>query len=308
MYDDQIDDLQKLIKEKEPIKREKLETVLNFFKKDFINQEIFGNHILIRNTGDSIRERDFLKLIFDHIIPFVLNYDEYQNKESLEGAELAAKFTKIINNAKSKFQQKNELTGEVGELILFLLLESEGITKLVSKMRLKTDSEMPVLGADAVHVQAKNGEIIFHFGESKMYDNFSGALRSAISSEEGLEGKEEDMEFDIIMKHIDVSKFGNFTEKILDYLDPYFENKENMKQSYPVFIGYDWKILKNLTKRGSTKLTEYLHDEYTKEIEINSKKISEKILKSKIQGNDFTFYVIPFVDVANFRKSFLEML
>ena len=308
MEDRDLTNLQKIIQAKSPISRTKLEAALNFFKNENIENNIFCSHILIRNTGDSIRERDFLHIIYDHIVPFVLDYDEYQNKDALEGSELAAKFTKIIENAKSKFQRKNELTGEVGELILFLLLESEGITKLVSKMRLKTDREMPVFGADAVHIQSTNGELSFHFGESKMYNNFNSALASAISSEDTLKDKEEDLEFDIIMKHIDIGKFENYTNQILEYLNPYFKNKENMKKSYPVFIGYDWSVLQNLAKRGQTELTDYLQTAYQKELENNSQKISTKIQSSKINDKSFSFYLIPFTSVGEFRKSFLEML
>jgi len=303
-----LHELEKIIQTKAPITRDKLDTILDFFNNITLQNNISCQQILIRNTGDSIRERDFLKLIFDHIVVFVLDYDEYQNKEALQGSELVAKFSEIINKAKSKFQTKNKNIGEIGELILFLLLESAGITKIVSKMRLKTSSEMPVFGADAIHIQVKNDELIFHFGEAKLYENFNQALDSALESIENLHGKQEDLEFDIINKHIDRGKFEKFTDQILEYLNPYFKHKENMKISYSIFIGYDWNILQDLTKRENNDLTIYLKNECQKDIPIRCKKITDKILSSKIKDRTFNFYLIPFQSVSDFRKSFLELL
>jgi len=302
-----IQELEKLILEKKPITREKLETVLNFINNQNIKSNITCQYILIKNTGDSIRERDFLHLIHQHIAMFVLDFDEYR-LDGLTGNELVTKFTEIITNAKSKFQTKNENTGEAGELILFLLLEANGITKIVSKMRLKSNAEMPVFGVDAVHIQAKNDELIFHFGESKMYDNFNSAVDSALDSIENMKGKQIDLEIDIISKNIDRSKFEKFTDQILDYLNPYLDNKENMKTSHPVLICHNWDVLQDLTKRNGVSLSEYLKNEFEASRDKYSSKIESKVTSSKVNDKTFDFFVIPFTSVAEFRKSFLEML
>ena len=303
-----IQELEKIILEKRSITHEKLETVLNFFETQNLKSNITCQHIHVKNTGDSIRERDFLHLIHQHIVMFVLDFDEYRNMGGLTDNELVTKFTEIITKAKSKFQTKIENTGEVGELILFLLLEANGITQIMSKMRIKSNAEMSVFGTDAIHIQSTNDELIFHFGESKMYDVFTSAVDSAVKSIENTSGKQEDMEFDIISKNIDRSKFGEFTDQILDYLNPYLSNKENMKTSYPILICHNWNILQDLTKRNGANLSEYLKKEYEKSSEKYSTKIVTKVTSSKINNKTFNFFVIPFTSVSEFRKSFLEML
>lgn len=308
MEEKEIQELQKLIAEKRPITNKKLTSVLDFHRNHNPKNNIACRYILIKNTADSIRERDFLHLIHQHIVMFVLDFSEYSNLKGLSNNELISRMTDIIRNAKTKFQTKSEKTGEVGELILFLLLEANGITQILSKMRLKTSAEMPVFGSDAVHVQAKDDELVFHFGEAKMYENFNGAIDSAINSIESLDGKQEDLEFDIITKNIDRSKFEKFTDKILDYLNPYSENKENMKRSHPIFIGYNWEILEDLTRRGNSSLSDYLKLEYDKSLNDYSNRITQKISSSKAIDKNFEFFVIPFKNVTDFRKMFLEML
>jgi len=301
-------DLEKLILERKAISKDKLESILNFVKQEDIRNNISCQYILVKNTGDSIREQDLLKILYHHMVMFVVDFGEYRNIEGLEVSEIIAKISEVFRKAKSKFQTKTEKTGEVAELILFLLLEANGITQIVSKMGTKQNTEMPVFGADAIHVQAKDDEIIFHFGEAKMHENFNGAVDSAVNSIENFQDNQIDVEFDIISKNIDRSKFEMFTDQILEYLNPYTSNKENMKISYPILICHNWEALQDLTKREEKSLSEYLKNEFTNSFEKYANKITQKISESKVNDKTFEVFIIPFRDVKDFRKLFLEML
>ena len=303
----ELNGLKQSIEDKEIVSKKKLEAILNFFPAEQIDDNIICYPLTIKNTGDSIRERDFLKLLLQHIVVFVIDYDEYRRKGMTEN-EFVQKISDLFLTAKNKFQSDNEKTGEIGELILFMLLETNNITQIVSKMRLKTNKNMPIHGPDAVHVEVREGNIIFYYGEAKMYQNFNAALDSSIDSISKLDITKEDFEFDIIKKHIDQSKFGIFTSKILDYLDPYYKNKENMFKSYPTFIGYDWNVLKDLTQANGQNLTEFLNQEFTNSLTDKYATIKTKIQDSKIKKNSFLFYLLPFKNVNEFRKMFLEIL
>lgn len=308
MNKNEIAELGEIIKEKSAITQEKLEKIIHFDNLISLKNNILCHYLLIKNTGDDIRENDFLKLIYQNIIAFVLNYEEYQNDGNLNGAELAGKFTDLLSIAKSKFQKTNLLTGEVGELILFLLLESQNISRVISKIRLKTNPEMPIHGVDAIHVQIDNGNIILHYGEAKMYNNFNDGLRSSIESIEKLDDKQKDIEIDLIRTNIDGSKFGLHTNKIIELLNPYADNKENLMTKHPIFIGYDWDVLNDLLKRNGKPLTDYLREEYAQAQTNYSNNIRSKVENSKIKEKSFHFFILPFKDVGKFRASFLEIL
>ena len=134
----------------------------------------------------------------------------------------------LVSRAKSKFQKSNPKSGEIGELILFLLLESQNISQVISKIRLKTNREMPIHGEDAIHVEVQNGKIIIHYGEAKMYNNFDSALSSSIKSVENRNDRQNEIGIDLIRANIDESKFGIYADKIVELLDPYADNKENL--------------------------------------------------------------------------------
>ena len=113
-------DLEKLILERKAIPKDKLESILNFVKQENIQNNISCQYILVKNTGDSIREQDLLKILYDHMVMFVVDFGEYRNIEGLEVSEIIAKISEILRKAKSKFQTKTKKTGEVAELILFI--------------------------------------------------------------------------------------------------------------------------------------------------------------------------------------------
>ncbi len=305
---DDLKEIAELITDKQIIRQDYLERLLHFFDKNNLTNNISCRYLLMKNKSDSIREHDFLKFIIQNIIFYVLTYEEYHGLQGLNAADLIRRNTDLVFKAISTFQRKNEKTGEVGELILFLLLESQGISQLVSKMRLKTSTEWPIHGTDAIHIKIENDEMILHYGEAKMYNNFSSALNSAIDSLINFDDKQEDVEINLISANIDRSKFEHHAGKIIDYLDPYNENKEQLKTTQSIFIGYDWDLLADLKRRGNRHLSDYLKDEYVACQEDYSNQIKEKVSSSEVHDKTFDFYVLPFRSVEDFRNSFLEML
>jgi hypothetical protein len=300
-----IKDLEKHLKEKQKISQLNLEPILNFPETQTLATNVSSKYLSIKNTGDSVREGDFLQLIYDNIIYFVLNQDEYSDLDQLSTPEIIKKMSRLLYLATSKFR-KDPNSGEIGELILFLLLESQGITQIYSKMRIKTNRNMYVHGADAIHLEINGSKIIFHHGEAKMYNNFNNALTNAIESVESLHDGKMNIEFDLISKQIDKSKFDSYTEDLIKLLDPYTPDKESLHMAHPVFIGYDWSVLDDLSKRNGTSLSDYLSKEYSQAQADYSNKIIEKISQSKVKDKTFHFFIIPFKSVADFRKLFLE--
>lgn len=77
-----------------------------------------------------------------------------------------------------------ENSGEGGELLLYLLLETVlRIPQVLCKMPLKTSTQMHVHGADGVHALAKSdGGLALYWGESKLHANATAAVRECMDS------------------------------------------------------------------------------------------------------------------------------
>ncbi len=76
-------------------------------------------------------------------------------------------------------------SGEGGELLLFILTESVlGYPQLLSKMALKTSSQMHFHGLDGVYISCKGSPpaLKLHFGESKLHKSPAASVKEAIHS------------------------------------------------------------------------------------------------------------------------------
>lgn len=286
---------------------EKLENVLESFPDKSLQNSSICKFFLIRCTAQQIRENDFLQLLFNSIVKYVLKREEYLPPDSLDSYVIDNIYD-IWQKARSKFLTKNKNAGEVGELILFLLLESQGIVQLLNKMNLKTSSEMPIHGLDAIHIQAIDDKIILHFGQAKMYQNLNGGIDSALDDIKKFTTNQDarQLELNLVSNYIDDKKFDQHADTIKDLISPYGKHKEKLSEANSIFVGYNWDLLQELSRRGSIELTTYLKAEYEKIHDEISSTIKNKISKiPEIKNQEFTIYLLPFRDTEGFRKSFV---
>lgn len=258
---------------------------------------------LIECAIGNVRETDFIKAINRHIVVYALREEEYRIRTEYDVID-------IYNKAKDRFT-KAELTGETGELILFVLLESErNAPQVINKMSLKTDGNMPIHGLDAIHLGAWNNELQLFYGSSKMYNKLTDGIRNSIKDIEEFDGnlKDERIELNLICNYIDTSKFGGYLDELKRILDPYAKDK-NVRKVYAVFVGFNWNSLdKNIDfKKRYDDIKLVLEESMRSHEKKIIKKCEESVLKSSIDDS-FEFFFIPFKDVKDIRKYFREQL
>ena len=89
------------------------------------------NFFTIKYDDEKIHENIFIKFLEEKIINYAVTYKE---RSILE-------YKDMMKMAKSLFVKKRVNSGEAGELILFLILESRGIIQLLNKMNMKQSPE-----------------------------------------------------------------------------------------------------------------------------------------------------------------------
>jgi hypothetical protein len=265
---------------------------------------------LITCEDEEVREADFIDYLVASIIRYVHKRKKYKSKLMFTNPNYAGK---IFLEARDKFIENSRVdSGEIGELILFVLLESQGIFQVVNKMLLKTSQQMHVHGADVIHVQVENAKLVLHFGESKMHADLSNAIDDFVDSiEKFIDPKtgRQRFELNVVSTHIDESKFGEHTDMIIDLIDPFSENKESLRKVNSGLIGYDWDVLSNY--RGQypgTDLISYLKNEYSKTYDTVVQTVKQAISDSTVADHSFQIHFIPFRNVAEFRESFRRRL
>lgn len=166
---------------------------------------------------------------------FVLSCSEIQKKL---GTELECDPEDLLQKALRKLS-KHTAKGELGELILFTLLDVYlGAPKLLSKVSMKTNPKMPVFGADAVHGQFNDGQFRLYLGESKLQKGFKTAAKKAARSVESAKSKYQD-EFDLLDSYMDFPDMDKETEQeLLSILNPFSETDATDLIHSPCFIGF----------------------------------------------------------------------
>lgn len=243
----------------------------------------------------------FYELIRDELLyKFVFSNKEIEEK-SVSNPESWK--NKLFNKALRKLS-KHTAKGELGELIIFTLLEVYlDAPKILSKISTKTSPRMPVYGADAVHGQFSKDGFVVYLGESKLHKNYNGAVTKAVSSIESAKDGYE-IEFDLLDSNMD---FPNIDEKIkeslIEVLDPYSESDSSPEIVSPCFIGFN-----HVDVFDCSKTEEELIDAICKEYVEKVDRFYDAVEKSSIEYSDVILLLMPFNCIDELVDGFVKFL
>lgn len=200
-------------------------------------------------------------------------------------------------------------SGEVGELLLFFLLEAAiGAPQVVCKMELKTNSGDEVKGADGIHIKwdEKDAHLDVYLGEAKLYQDIGAAMTKALSSVKDIyECNRLDEELHLVtahFKHLD----DDFQRRVTAWV-----NRETAPDEchiiHSCLIGWDWSQYKRLAADRDG-----LFNDFEKEYRSYCTNIQE-LLAARFKDYShrhlsFHFLFVPFSSVGDFRNSFYREL
>ena len=260
---------------------------------------------LVQCTSQETRDKDIAEFLVNKIVRYVLKREDILGAR--DNPDLHSKNFRL---ARAKFIQ-GRTTREAGEILLFLLLESRGIVQVLSKMSLKTNTEMYYHGVDAVHIEVTEN-VILHLGSSKMKNEFAEAVRESLSDMEkhALSVKRQNVEINLISTYIDDSKFEPFTEFIQSVVDPYSPNRQYYGEAFSMLVCSDFAFLKTpYNKPAEQSLGQFLSDQFRKEQSGLLSKITTSLASyPHVNCKPTHFYIVPFADVASFCQLFSEVI
>lgn len=109
------------------------------------------------------------------------------------------KLNDLVKKAKAKLKHHTDNEGELGEILLYCLLESHlNAPKILTKLELKTNSNDYVKGADGVHLlKLSDSDYQLILGESKLNSDLKQGIYEAFGSINKLLTSTSKMEFEI---------------------------------------------------------------------------------------------------------------
>lgn len=226
----------------------------------------------------------------------------------------------LTKKAVSKFVEYYKNTGELGELLLYAFLECHlGAPKILTKLELKTSTNLYVNGADGVHfLKLPNGNYQLIFGESKTYSELGDAISATFTSiyefKNGINGNgnkksginyEKSLISDNILKE-------SFSEDdisfITDLIYPKKENKFYVDDAFGIFIGYQMNITDKEKMLPNDQFAVKIKNKIIKKINKKIEEIKDQIINNNLTGHSFHIYILPFTNLDYSREYIMEGL
>lgn len=222
----------------------------------------------------------------------------------------------LSKRARERFKEYSKNTGELGELMLYCFLERHlKAPKILSKLELKTSSQLYVNGSDGVHyLKLEDGNYQLIFGESKMYQDLGTAIERALESirqfkeEVNQKGEEKSgitFEKNLISDNLQ-KEFDEEDEKFLTKLIyPTSESDFFVDDAFGIFIGYETVITQEEKQLSNSEFREIMKQKILDEISKISVNINTKIQSKKLTGHNFYTYIVPFTEIEKERIEIL---
>ena len=226
------------------------------------------------------------------------------------------KYGNLSAQAREKLKAAENNTGELGELLLYCLLESHlQAPKLLTKLELKTAANDYVKGADGVHllkIDDTSYQIVF--GESKLHADLQSGITSAFKSiKTMLDNGLDRMRYEIHLVNANLLKETIQDENSYEILKKILipsENDEdlNIDNSFGVFLGFDIPISDDERRVSNSEFRNNILEKIKTRIFDIVPTINEILKDNKFAGYNFYFYIVPFSELAKVRVNVIDKL
>jgi len=225
----------------------------------------------------------------------------------------------LSKKARELFKDYKRNTGELGEFLLFSFLEGHlDAPKVLSKLELKTATNMFVHGSDGIHfLKLPDGNYQLIFGESKVYGDLTKGLRDAFSSihdfvnETSASGTKSGINYE---KHLISSNIFNETwtkeeETFIEQLIyPTSDSEFEVDDAFGIFIGFEINISKEEKKLSNSEFRIKIDEKINNIVSRKLDNIEKYIENKELFGYSFYIYIMPFTDIDTSRELILERL
>lgn len=236
----------------------------------------------------------------------------YARKDKLDAFDFHAELTALNGRALDLFmraQAARGRSGEAGELLLYLLTEwLLEAPQIVAKMSLKTSRDMPVHGADGIHVKflPATGRLVLYSGEAKMHADVGSAVRSAAESiVHALSPARMGRELDLVRRDLDLSGLpSGAREALLGYLNPFDERSNQRIDAITCLLGFDFAGYGEV--RSAADADAAFRRLALRQLRLTSAAFSRALVKAGLSDQAVELFLLPLPSVSDFRSLFSE--
>ncbi len=288
------------------------EDFLDLFYHDIKSQKLHNNNTLELFTL-KVKNNAFS---YDELVGELGNKLHYfaLSRKQIQQLKKEDRLNDLIKSSKSKLRAHNVNEGELGEILLYCLLESHlNAPKILTKLELKTAANDYVKGADGVHLLKINeNDYQLIFGESKLEAKFQDGIYSAFDSIKKLlqtDGKL-NFEMDLINSELIKEAYDESSYHILKsiIIPSAKQDQKYLDYSFGIFLGFDISIKDEDKNLSNSEFRIKIREEIKNEVLSTINSLDFQLKKTDFSGYKFYVYTIPFSDLAIKRKEIIKKL
>lgn len=288
------------------------EAFLDLFYHDIQDLELAKSNKLnlftlkVRNNAFAYDE--LVTLLSNQLYHFALSRTEVQKLKDAE------QYATLVNRAKEKLRNYSSNEGELGEILLYCLLECHlGAPKILTKLEIKTSNNDYVKGADGVHLLKLNeSDYQLILGESKMNSDLQQGIYESFGSLLKLLEENKKLDFEIGLINSQLVKEA-FDRELYDFLKKVIipsakDDEINTDYSFGIFLGFNVEITEEELNKSNADFRSDIRKKINLHVESLKESINYQINKSQFTGYTFHIYAIPFSNLESVRKDIIKEL
>ena len=257
-------------------------------------------HFLRSDASGVPRLKVLAQQLSNQIVNYCIPRTEIQKVGQLSQDRQIPEITRMAKEAARLFTQTQVKTGEGAELLLYALLEKGlEIPQILSKMSLKTSTEMQYHGADGVHAKLlDNGDLAVYWGEAKLYESVTRAMTDCMDSiAPYLLGAAHEQDIFLIRHYADAGN-AEVTARLLEYFNDNSVLSANVEMRGACLIGFVHENYPKLPREEASVKAEL--DKATKRwAEATRRRLGNRSLT----GYAVEVFFFPMPSVEEFRKA-----
>jgi Domain of unknown function (DUF1837). len=278
------------------------------------------NVLTLKVINNTFAYEQLVELLGNKLCHFALSRAEVKTlkeKDQLNTlvTKAKAKLREYIEKEKASARAGQNEGGELGELLLYCLLECHlKAPKILTKLEIKTSNQMYVNGADGVHllkVTSRDYQLVF--GESKLHGDLAQGIYDAFASIATLLDNRKDklfFEIDLVNSQLVKEVFDEAAYEVLKkiLLPSAQEDVTNIDYSFGIFLGFNIEISAEEKRKSNAEFRAQIRERIKSEVESKVATINYQIKKQNFAGYNFYVYVIPFSELSANRVQIINAL
>jgi hypothetical protein len=245
--------------------------------------------------------------VADYAIPRSQLAKAKRRDEKYNSTEAVAE---LVEQARRSFTDLAK-TGEGGEMLLFLLAERFlKLPQILCKMDLKTDARMHYHGADGVYAGVTDGLLKLYWGESKIYETATAAIKDCLASlapfmvETEHEGAVRERDLILLSDKADLSA-PSLTEALKRYFDKSSIMSKRVQYCGVALVGFDAAFYPG---DGVKAVADEISAAARSELKTWRSKIGERLKAEKLDQFEIELFCLPLPSAKGFRSAFLDAM